>query len=302
MEIHHIRYFLAVCSTLNFTKAAETCKVSQPALSWAIQQLEMEVVGLLLRRERSLTHLTDLGNLMKPHFDHIINELGDIKRQAKRFLTLEQANLRLGIMCAIGPTRLTGLLGHFSQANPGIAVQILEGIPSQLKSELEEGEVDVARMASQGGYSGHFRTEVLYTERFVVAFPTGHRFANTKAVPTGATNGETYLTRIKCEIYDYLTELSDIHCACHHSGHASEREDWIMNMVAGGMGICSIPEFSAAVPEIQTRPIIDPEVWRDVSLVTTAGRRHSPVVASFLKSLRGFEFPDSPFVESRAVA
>lgn len=302
MEIHHIRYFLAVCNTLNFTKAAETCNVSQPALSRAIQQLEEEVGGLLLRRERSFTHLTDLGNLMKPHFEHIINELGDVKRQAKRFLTLEQANLRLGTMCTIGPTRLTGLLGHFSQANPGISVQILEGVPSQLTASLEKGEIDIALMASREGFSDRFRAEVLYRECFVVAFPTGHRFADMNAVPIAATDGETYLTRIKCEIYEYLAELSIVHGAVHHSGHASEREDWIMNMVAGGMGICFIPEFSAVVPGIQTRPIIDPEVWRDVSLVTMAGRRHSPVVASFLKSLRGFQFPDSQFFDNRAIA
>jgi LysR family transcriptional regulator, hydrogen peroxide-inducible genes activator len=51
MQIHHIRYFLAVCNTLNFTKAAEQSNVSQPALSRAIHQLETEVGGLLLRRE-----------------------------------------------------------------------------------------------------------------------------------------------------------------------------------------------------------------------------------------------------------
>jgi LysR family hydrogen peroxide-inducible transcriptional activator len=47
MDMHHIRYFLAVCETLNFTRAAEKCNVSQPALSRAVQQLEEEVGGLL---------------------------------------------------------------------------------------------------------------------------------------------------------------------------------------------------------------------------------------------------------------
>ena len=51
MDIHHIRYFLAVCETLNFTRAAEKCNVTQPALSRAVQQLEEEVGGLLSVRE-----------------------------------------------------------------------------------------------------------------------------------------------------------------------------------------------------------------------------------------------------------
>jgi LysR family hydrogen peroxide-inducible transcriptional activator len=62
--MHRVRYFLVVADTLNFTRAAELCNVSQPALTRAIQQLEEELGGLLLRRERKLTHLTDFGRLI----------------------------------------------------------------------------------------------------------------------------------------------------------------------------------------------------------------------------------------------
>ena len=51
MEMPHIRYFLAVCETLNFTRAAEQCHVTQPALTRAVQKLEEELGGLLFRRE-----------------------------------------------------------------------------------------------------------------------------------------------------------------------------------------------------------------------------------------------------------
>jgi len=64
MEMHQVRYFLAVAETLNFTRAAERCNVSQPALTRAIQNLEGEFGGLLFRRERNLTHLTELGRLV----------------------------------------------------------------------------------------------------------------------------------------------------------------------------------------------------------------------------------------------
>ena len=302
MDIHHFRYFLAVCETLNFTKAAENCHVSQPALSRAIQQMEEEVGGLLFRRERSLTHVTDLGNLMKPHFEQIISELGNVKREAKKFLTLEEASFNLGVMCTIGPTRFTSLLGNFSQTYPGITAQIFEGVPTQLNKKLESGEIDVALMASAEGFPERFRIEALYEERFVVAFPPGHRFEHLNAVPFASTGGENYLRRINCEFYDQLSDFSDASGAIHQTGYASEREDWIQNMVAGGMGICFVPEFSAAAPGVQTRPLIEPEVWRKICLVTMAGRRHSPAVASFLKTLRGFHFPNSRFADERALA
>ena len=72
MEIHQIRYFLSVCETLNFTRAAERCNVTQPALSRAIQKLEDELGGQLFRHERSLTHLTDLGHLMRPQLEQVV--------------------------------------------------------------------------------------------------------------------------------------------------------------------------------------------------------------------------------------
>ena len=66
MEMHQIRYFLAVARTLNFTQAADECHVAQPSLSRAIKKLEEELGGDLFRRERSLTHLTELGRVMLP--------------------------------------------------------------------------------------------------------------------------------------------------------------------------------------------------------------------------------------------
>lgn len=66
MEFHQIRYFLALSKSLNFTRAAEECNVSQPALSRAISQLEAELGGELFRRERNLTHITDFGQAVLP--------------------------------------------------------------------------------------------------------------------------------------------------------------------------------------------------------------------------------------------
>src|SRR5258708_1155759 len=72
MEMHQVRYFLAVCETLNFTRASENCNVSQPALTRAVHKLEEELGGLLLRRENNLTHLTDLGRLVRPHLEQLM--------------------------------------------------------------------------------------------------------------------------------------------------------------------------------------------------------------------------------------
>ena len=66
MEMHQVRYFLAVARLLNFTRAAEECNVTQPSLTRAIKQLEAEMGGDLFRRERPAAQLTELGQRMHP--------------------------------------------------------------------------------------------------------------------------------------------------------------------------------------------------------------------------------------------
>ena len=71
MEMHQIRYFLALCEELNFTKAAERCNVAQPSLTRAIKLLEDEFGGALVNRERANTHLTELGRMVRPHLAEV---------------------------------------------------------------------------------------------------------------------------------------------------------------------------------------------------------------------------------------
>ena len=63
-------------------------------------------------------------------------------------------------------------------------------------------------------------------------------------------------------------------------------------MVMAGIGIAFLPEFSVLLPGLQTRPLIEPEVMREVSLVTVAGRRFSPAVSTFVKAIKAYQWPE----------
>ena len=60
MELTEIRYFLAVCETLNFSRAADHCHVTQPALSRAVQKLELELGSQLFCRDKARVQLTGI--------------------------------------------------------------------------------------------------------------------------------------------------------------------------------------------------------------------------------------------------
>lgn len=238
MEIHEIRYFLAVCRTLNFTKAAEQCNVSQPALTRAIQKIEGELGGLLFSRERSNTHLTELGRLMQPHLEEVMARTQAARETASRFLRLESAHLRVGVMCTISPMRFVGFLNRFRADHTGIELTLSEAVPPRLAEALLRGDIDVAVMAQPEAYDEKLRPEALYRERFVLACPAGHPFARRNIIAMRDMDGQVYLQRINCEFRDELRERCELAGAQILRSYRSEREDWIQTMVAAGMGVC----------------------------------------------------------------
>ena len=129
-------------------------------------------------------------------------------------------------------------------------------------------------------------------ERSAVACASGHPFARRNAVAMREMDGQTYLQRINCEFRDVLRERCEAAGAQIVRSYRSEREDWIQTMVAAGMGVCFLPEFSATHPGVVVRPVQDPEVRRQVCLVTVAGRRWSPALGSFVRAIRRYRWPE----------
>jgi DNA-binding transcriptional LysR family regulator len=189
--------------------------------------------------------------------------------------------------------RFMGFLAQFRQDHPGIELSLLEATPVKLVELLREGKLDVAVLAQPEPLPERFDVMPLYRERFVVAFPPGHRFAKQNAVRIADMNGENYLLRINCEYRDHLGALCRERGAELKRGYRSEREDWIQIMVMAGMGVCFTPEFSPVLPGLHARPVIEPEVMREVSLVTVAGRRFSPAVAAFERAIKAYRWSSS---------
>lgn len=291
MEMHQVRYFLAVSELLNFTRAAERCNVSQPALTRAIQALEDELGGPLFRRERSNTHLTELGRLMRPHLAEVLAQSDAARIRAREFARLRDTPLTLGVMCSIGPARLLELIHRFQERHATVNVLLRDADGASLQKALAEGELDVALFGLPGEVDDRFHTVPLFRERFVIAFPPGHRFGQLNAVPLGELAAERYLSRVGCEYADYMTRIYDERGIELNIPFESPREDWIQTMVMAGLGVTFIPENSLTVAGLQARPLIDPEVERQINLVTVRGRQHSPAVGAFVREAMSFRWP-----------
>lgn len=290
MEMHQVRYFLAVCEALNFTRAADACHVAQPSLTAAIKKLEAELGGELFRRERSRTHLTGLGSLMKPHLEQILAASEAAKADAYGLKSLEKAEINLGVMSTIGPMQMIGFIARLGEDIPAIELNIREAAGRDLVTSLVDGEIDVG-LIGLPNFPPRLNTIPLYAERYSIAFAKGHPFEQMNTIALRQLDGEDYLVRLHCEFTDHFEALGLEASHNVNVRYSSEREDWIQAMVLARLGCSIMPEFLPLLAGITTRPLVDPEISRTISLVTVAGRRHAPAIGALVRLAQRYPWP-----------
>lgn len=282
MEMHQVRYFLAVADLLNFTKAAEKCNVAQPSLTRAIKLLEAELGGPLFHRERANTNLSELGRMVRAHLQQVHDESVAAKRVAQDFKKLNKVTLRLGIMCTIAPTQLTELIGSIGARYPTVELHLTDSSAPELHRKLIEGEIELAIYAMPSEQlDPRLKALPLFQEQMVIALNPGHRLASKNAIMPKDLDGERYINRINCEFNGcVLPQLDDVE---FKTVFRSERDDWVLAMIASGAGFGFMPEYCVNHAGVVARPLIEPEFWREVNLVTVRGRPHSPAVGALVR-------------------
>jgi DNA-binding transcriptional LysR family regulator len=302
MEMHQVRYFLALCEELNFTRAAERCNVAQPSLTRAIKQLEEELGGTLFHRERANTHLSELGRTLKPYLEQVYRRAEDAKREAHEFLRLQKTPLRLGLMCTIAPTYLLDLVAEVRTRHPGIELQIIDAAAPQLQEQLIGGRIDVAIYALPAlEIDQRLHHLALYREQFKIVLEPKHRLAAQAAVRVKDLDGERYLWRVNCEMGQAADEIFDAQGVGGQTVYQSERDDWILAMAAAGLGYAFMPSLSVDHPGVIALPLIEPEIWREVALVTVRGRPHSPGVGALMQEAMRLPWIGKPAIAVETV-
>jgi len=291
MEMTQIRYVLAAVRTLNFTRAASECNVSQPALTKAIKTLEAELGAPLFHREGKRILLSDFGRTMLPHLQRIVDEAEQTRNLAENFRLLNKVPVRLGIMTSIGHVRFARFLSQFAQAHEGVELSVTEDSLSEIKSKLSDGELDLAVLNPMDGLGEEFRFQKLYAERYVVIFPPEHRLGERNAIALADLSNEPYVDRLACELREMVMGVCEQEGISLYARFRSEREDWVQAMVLARIGFAFMPEYSVTLPGLLQRPLIEPQVERQIGLVTVPGRPFSPAVAAFVRAAQSFPWP-----------
>jgi DNA-binding transcriptional LysR family regulator len=291
MEMQQVRYFVALSDTLNFTRAAEKCNVSQPALTRAIQQLEHELGGPLFHRERGNTHLSELGRMMLPYLQGVEEQCQAAKNQARAVKKLERAQLTIGAMCTIGPQLMSGLIVRFQAMHPNVEVRVIDTGAPQMVEMLEKGDLEIAVVGMPDELPDSLHQVPIFEEQFVIVLPPNHRLCSSNPIRGMELDREPYVCRSNCEVYEPVRKELLAHGVQMRQVFSSPRDDWVQGMIKAGLGIGFFPEFAVTDPDVVVRPLIEPSFSRTVYLATVRGRPHSPAVGAFVQEARRYPWP-----------
>jgi DNA-binding transcriptional LysR family regulator len=285
MELHQVRYFLAVAATLNFTRAAEQCNVTQPALTKGVQKLEQELGGQLIYRERQLTQLTDLGKEVLPMLERILASAEAARCRAREFQRKEVAPLRIGLAPSISASLVLDPIAEIAKFVPGLHVELREGAAEKLIDLLLEGEINAAMVGDMRDIPARIDDWSLFEERYVAVLAPTHQLANRPSIGIDDLRETVLLERDECDVAAKI-QRSYFPEEPPRLGYCSGHDLHLQHMAAAGFGVMLAPEHMPRLPTLKTIPLEGDPVLREVRLLAVQGRRYSPALDAFIKVTR----------------
>ncbi len=192
MELRHLRYFVAVAETLNFSRAAVRMQVTQPALSRQIRDLEHELGCTLLRRgANARTELTPEGRQLLIGAREVLAAAERIVAEARS----ASARLRLGHYGAIWLDYFAAGLQRFTRRHPDVVLQPVELTPGSLPEALRRGDVEVALLGQTDvTLRREFATALAASVPAQIILPAGHPLAKRRRLRLEELRGSDWVT------------------------------------------------------------------------------------------------------------
>jgi LysR family transcriptional regulator, hydrogen peroxide-inducible genes activator len=284
MEIHQLRYFVAVADEGNFSRAAAKVRVAQPSLSQQIRKLEAEIGQPLFDRLPRSVVLTEAGRCFIEYARQILASIGDARRCVDELKGEIAGKVAVGAIPTIAPYVLPELVVTFQKHYPDVVLDIVEDVTDGIIRRIEAGELDVA-LASTCRQSPTLRRELVGSEPLLLLVPEKHPLAKKTMVEFDDLKSQRFLL------------LHEMHCLSQQVHHlldsrrlrpeialAGSQLNTIANMIAAGIGVSIVPQMMVrhhGTPGCVTLPFAPPVPERELTFLHNPLRFQSKATAAF---------------------
>jgi LysR family hydrogen peroxide-inducible transcriptional activator len=284
MELHQLRYFVAVADEGSFSRAAAKVRVAQPSLSQQIRKLEAEIGQPLFDRLPRSVVLTEAGRCLLEYARQILASIGDARRCVDELKGKIAGDVAVGAIPTIAPYVLPELVVTFQKHYPDVTLHIVEDVTAGITRRIEAGELDVA-LASTCQQSPTLRVELLGKEPLLALVPEQHALAKQTVITFDDLKSQRFLL------------LHEMHCLSRQVHHllesrrlhpqvalAGSQLSTIANMVAAEIGVSIVPQMMVnhqATPGCVSLPFAPPVPERELNVLYNPLRFQSKAAAAF---------------------
>ncbi len=303
MELHQLRYFVAVVREGTFTRAAERLYITQPSLSEQIRKLETELGSPLFRRLGRRLALTSAGESLLPHAEKVVLEVEEAKARVHEVRGLRRGRLSIGVLPSAAARLLPRFLAEFRRHHPGVEVVLRdESDSAELEQLVHDGVVDLAIVRLPPTRRTDLEVDILVREPLVLVVPPGHRLADRRSVALADLVHEPFvMMRPGHGLRECLLGVCRQAGFDPHIVFEAGQLGSLVGLVQAGIGITVVPRMVAGSEGLRV-PIRDSYAYRDVGVVWPSGQPLAPAARIFLDMLRRSPHAESPDGQMPAAA
>ena len=290
LNLHHLRVFAAVAEQRGFSRAAAALRLSQPAVSKAVGQLERQVGVPLVERAGRASRLTAAGEQLAARARELFGVEAAAEEELRALRGLEVGNLRVGASTTIATYMLPPILARFHEAHPAIVLRVVSANTRAITRSLLERRLDIALVE---GPVEHPRIETRRwrSDELVVIAPPGHRLVSHRRVSVHELASERFVVR---EEGSGTREVAERALAKHGVNPVVALQlgstEAVKQAVAAGLGVAIVSRYAAAdqlaLGRIALVRLRDVELGRTLAELRLEGRMPSAPAAAFVEFLR----------------
>jgi len=264
IELRAWRQFVVLAQTLHFGRAAQELHMTQPPLTLAIQQLERRLGAKLFERTRRSVALTPVGAALVEPVRQLLQQAAALPLRARGALAGEVGRVRLGFVSTVGFGPLPKWLRAFRDAQPGIAVELIEATSDVQLKALAQHEIDAGFMLhapgiAPGALPGVQRLS-LGIEPLVLALPAAAAWAEARRLRPIELLAQPLVIFPRSatpSLFDAVLAFYHRHGATPVIAQEATQMQTIVNLVSAGLGIALVPRSVTQLqrPGVVYRPL-----------------------------------------------
>jgi DNA-binding transcriptional LysR family regulator len=288
LNLRHLEGFVAIAAAGNFTRAAQALRISQPALTVQIRQLEDAIGARLLDRNTRTVKLTRIGQQLSPVAQRLLREFEIMMQHAHELAAGTLGSVSVAALPSICSTMLPRVIASFRQDHPGIAVSLKDVVAQKVLAMVKSEEVDFG-VGSFTGADPALVVVPLFQDRMKVVFPPDSVLARKRKLKLKDVAGLPLIlmdpqSSVRMLVDRAFESIGHFPTPAYEATYMSSA----VGMVKAGLGVAFLPSSALELSELHglaSRVVEHPSLTRDIVAVQKSGRHPSPAAASFLRAL-----------------